>query len=192
MGNDRYYDEDKYISVGDKLEIIYESFEPELWELAVINMSLHKLINKVGFSLLENEYGSEYINHIKLVSEGPIQRTPFDVRVPRFIKTKIVSVNNGSIHQLIELAMMELDRLDKYAVNKPFTAGVLASLAAAVIYSIAGVSIKIGKIIGVKSHAKNVIDVGPNLRHLIKVLSKRRKGARIIIRSGNDEVIIEL
>lgn len=189
----QYFDNEpiEYIPLEGSIEIIFDSPIIELWDLSIINLSLHRIINYVGYQLLEDEYGKEYTNELRLALDDIGKNNiPYSPRVPRLVQTQIKSVSNGSIHQLIELGVA---KLNNFTTKQPFIASVVASLAAAVIYSIASVTTSKAKITSKQKGPRKVIDIGPNLRKTIISMSKDqiKRKRKIIIKSGDDEVTIE-
>ncbi|MEK5175532.1 hypothetical protein NST63_20260 [Heyndrickxia sp. FSL W8-0496] len=177
----------EYIQLGDSIEIIYEGDQIELWEVSIINLSLHRIINKVATEVISREFANNQTNKdYRLI----IDSGPYNAHIPRLIKTNIKSVSNGSIHQLVELSIVNLN---EFATNQVFIGGVLASISASVIASISKSPLKFVKIIrGKQNENTRTVDIGPNLANLAKAFRKNNKKISIKVKNGDDEVEIKI
>ncbi|WP_306009997.1 hypothetical protein [Bacillus sp. MMSF_3328] len=175
----------KYIPISEPIKVTFHGANIELWEIALVNLSLHRMINKVAIDLIEKEYGIEFFS--ERINPEYANKHILTHKIPRVIKTKVERVDNGSLIQYIQLLVIDLN---DFATNQPFNASVLASLTATFISSLGNVVYKRYKGSKItpskKLEKETIIDVGPNIRTLGNDLAKTGEPFTIDVEKRND------
>lgn len=189
--------EENYFLISDPIEIIFDSEEIELWEVSLLNLSIHRIINKVALETLRNELDDKLLDELLFKEES--RTLPRHNKIPRLITTRIKSVNNGSIHQIIELG----STLEHLIANREFVSGVLGSLSVNVITAIYNVNVKNvrtflkkdGKRIDLSNDSNQSSSISSNIANLSSQMTKPKKKHtkfKLKFKVKNLELLIEL
>ena len=181
-----------YQKVGTPIQIHFESNDLDLLQIGILNKSLHDLLNQTAISIL-NQYSEieQARGNPKAFDYLPITVNREDI----LIRGRLTNVSVGSIN---------ID-LQPYVASVLSTAGayaILQNLSASLILSILAHS---AKVIGVKavriptrkfseniSVVRNEKRLSNQVSKLLKDLSGSTNGGKIYIRSGDEEILIEL
>lgn len=182
----------EYEEIGQKLLIHFESDDLDLLQVGILNSSLHEILNQVAITILnqENEY-RELEQKPKLFDFIPQTLNREDI----LIRARVVGVSEGSIDLNIQPIVAQI-------FTEPGAVAILNSLVSNTIWAIATYGRRVvGSKIFKHGESDRVPDalpatsarkrLRPRVEHLIKHLKDASNGGRIILRSGDEELIVE-
>lgn len=180
-------------SVSDPITLSYDSDDLDLLQIGVLNKSLHNLLNQVAIAMLDEENQErEKAGKPRLITTLPTTFTREDV----LIRARLVGLHQGSIVQDLQPVLAAV-------ASNPHAVAILQNLAANVIWAIGEFGVRVS---GVKlSHRLNrgrdrVRLPGISARrrlsakvvNLVKEIKEAGNGGRLVIKTRDEELIIEL
>jgi hypothetical protein len=182
----------KYDEISAQLHIHFESDDMDLLQVGILNSSLHEILNQVAITVLnqENEH-RESEGREKLFDFIPQTLSREDV----LIRARIIGVSSGSLELNIQPIVAQI-------FSEPSAVAILNNLVANVIWAIATYSRRVvgskiirtgkpGRISEVLPATSSRRRLRPKVENLIKHLKDASNGGRIVLRSGDEELIVE-
>jgi hypothetical protein len=182
----------EYQRIGAPLSLHFESENLDLLQVGILNSSLHEIMNLVAIAIVdeENEFAQSH-GEQKILDHIPQTFTRQDI----LIRASIIGVREGSIE-------FDIQPLLALVFTVPNAVAVLQNLAANVIWAIGtyGTRVVGSRIVrkGISQGDRPSIPetsarrrLRPRVERLLKHLKETSNGGRIVLRSGDEELIIE-
>jgi len=182
----------EYQEVSDQLSIHFESEDLDLLQLGILNSSIHEILNQVAITVLNErneELQSEGRN--KILDYIPQSLSRQDI----LVRARLLGVKEGSIEFFIQPFLAQV-------FSEPGAISILHNLVANALWAIGFYG---SRVVGTKIMARatpvNMAEplpataakrrIRPRVENLIKHLKDASNGGRIVLRSGDEELIVE-
>jgi hypothetical protein len=181
-----------YQKISGRLSIQFESEDMDLLQVGILNSSLHDILNQVAITILNEENNVlEAEGSRRLLEFIPQSLSREDV----LVRARITNVSQGSIKFDIQPFVAQV-------FTVPGAIAILENLIANTIWAIAAYGTRVvGSKIRKTGHSKHIHEalpatagrrrMRPRVENLIKHLKDASNGGRIILRSGDEELIVE-
>ena len=182
----------KYSEISRPLHIHFESDDMDLLQVGILNSSLHEIMNQVAITVLNQENEQrEREGKEKILDFIPQTLSREDV----LVRARITGVSEGSLG-------IDIQPIVAQVFSEPGAVAILSNLVANTIWAVANFSRRVvGSRIIRKGKPGQISDVlpgtssrrrlRPKVENLIKHLKYASNGGRIVLRSGDEELIVE-
>jgi len=182
----------EYQKIGAPLTLHFESENLDLLQVGILNSALHEIMNQVAIGVVDEE--NKFLQsqgQQKILDHIPQTFTRQDI----LVRARIVGVRGGSIE-------FDIQPLLALVFNQPNAVAILQNLAANVIWAIANYGTRVvGTQISQKGNSQSDRPIipetsarrrlRPRVERLLEHLKETSNGGRIVLRSGDEELIVE-
>jgi hypothetical protein len=182
----------EYEKISEPLFIHFESEDLDLLQVGILNSSLHEILNQVAITVLNEENAMlEREGRKKLLEFIPQSLSRQDI----LVRARIIGISEGSIEFNLQPFLAQV-------LSEPGAGAILHNLVANTIWAIGHYGTRVvGSRIKGRKNSERISEVlpgtsarrrlRPRVENLLKHLKDASNGGRIILRSGDEELIIE-